>query len=331
MCHQVTVAPRNGRIHTMLILVLALLVPVSVQVSAQESPPGAGVGPGMTTTRVTDEQVIVRGQRLSEVEFNIRAYVREFVAEVAAPAQGRGLARWHDSVCIGVNNLERNAAQYIVDRISYQATEVGLDIGEPGCQPDVVIIFAANAKELATFLVEKTRGAFRPSASVGSMSRSRKALEEFAQTDRAVRWWHVSTPVSAINGQRAVHLPSVDGFRMFPWVNVNGPSRLHSGIIDTMSSVIIIVDGTKLAGTSWQEIGDYLAVVSLAQIDLTADPMAFDSILNLFNNPAAYSGLTDWDRSYLNALYSVSLERLPQLQINAVVSKIARQERVVAE
>jgi len=35
-----------------------------------------------------------------------------------------------------------------------------------------------------------------------------------------------------------------------------------------MDRAVIIIDATRLAGTTWQEIGDYLAVVSLAQISM---------------------------------------------------------------
>jgi hypothetical protein len=116
-----------------------------------------------------------------------------------------------------------------------------------------------------------------------------------------------------------------DGNR-YPVLNIPGPSRLHAGVRDDMQHAVIIADGTKLNGTSWQQIGDYLAVVSLAQIDPTADSIAFDSILNLFSNPAAYSGLTDWDRTYMQALYSLDQSRIPQLQKNDVVSRIAKRE-----
>ena len=77
-----------------------------------------------------------------------------------------------------------------------------------------------------------------------------------------------------------------------------------------MQRVIIIVDSTKLTGTTWQQLGDYLAVVSLAQVDLDTNPAAFDSILNLFSNPEAYSGLTDWDRTYVQALYQFDQRRI---------------------
>lgn len=72
--------------------------------------------------------------------------------------------------------------------------------------------------------------------------------------------------------------------------------------------------------------GPALALVSLAQIDLEANPAAFDSILNLFSNPAAYSGLTDWDLSYVRSLYSYDQERRVALQRNEIVGEMVRQE-----
>jgi len=66
--------------------------------------------------------------------------------------------------------------------------------------------------------------------------------------------------------------------------------------------------------------------VALAQVDPQANPSDFDSILNVFQNPAAYSGLTDWDRSYLKALYSFDQERTVRMQVNELVGKMTRQE-----
>src|SRR5690606_876744 len=107
--------------------------------------------------------------------------------------------------------------------------------------------------------------------------------------------------------------------------------RSMSGIRDDMLYVIIVVDVTQLAGKTWQQIADYLAVVSLAQIDPRTNPVSFDSILNLFTNPGAYSGLTDWDRSYLRALYTFDQERVPRAQRGDIVSRIVRQERESAQ
>jgi hypothetical protein len=290
----------------------------------------AAATPSQARAQSVQEEVIVRGMRMSEVEFDLPEYVGEFVAEVAAVPPGAGFARWHRGVCVGVNNLEVTAAQYIADRVSILAAEVGLEPGEPGCSPNVMIIFAVNARELASYMVESEPRFFRPSMGECCMQLGLGALDEFAVSDRAVRWWHVSAPVSAMTGELAMAGPATPAFE-YPVISVAGPSRLHSGIRDELKHVIILVDATRLGGKSWQQIGDYLAVVALAQIDLNTDPAEFDSILNLFTNGAAYSGLTDWDRSFVQALYDIDLERLPELQRNQLVTRIAKQERSMRE
>jgi hypothetical protein len=251
----------------------------------------AATEPQAASVRV-DEQVLVRGVRMSEIDFDLPEYVREFIAEVVAVPMGAGYARWHKSVCVGVENLEATAAQYIVDRVSLLAGQVGLEIGEPGCSPDIMIIFASNAKEIAAYMVENQPLFFRPGMGECCMQRGLGALDEFVESDVPVRWWHVSMPVSAMTGERAAMIAG-DASDDYPVISVAGPSRIHNGIRDELHHAIVLVDSTKLRGKTWQQIGDYLAVVSLAQIDLKTDPSDFDSILNLFTNGGAYSGLTD--------------------------------------
>jgi len=276
-----------------------------------------------------DEEIIVRGQRLSEIEFDLHAYIRDFLEEVAAPARARGYARWHRDVCVSVTNLPGDAAQYIVDRISAAALDVGLAPGEPGCLPQVNIIFAADGRQLAANMVERDPRLFRPVAGNAGMDLGLEALHDFMESDRPVRWWHVSLPIAVHTGVAAIELPHSPCYsppRCYPWVPVAGPSRVHSGIRDDLLYVIIIVDASALKGTTWQQIADYLAVVSLAQIDPRTEPEEFDTILNLFSNPRAYSGLTDWDQNYLHALYTFNQERITRMQGNEIVIRIARQE-----
>jgi hypothetical protein len=268
------------------------------------------------------DEVVVRGQRMGGIEDGLRAEIGKFIGEVTATPAGRGFARWDGRVCIGVHNLESTAAQYIVDRVSQVALEMGLRPGEPGCGPNVIIIFTADGKQLATHLVENEPKFLRPTGE-GGVHRGLAGLDRFAKSDNAIRWWHVSMPVSAQSGIAALELANGLGP---PVIGVAGPSRIHSGIIDALQRVVIIVDSTKLTGTTWQQLGDYLAVVSLAQVDLETNPAGFDSILNLFTNPAAYSGLTDWDRTYLQALYQFDQERNPSLQRGALAGEMLRIE-----
>lgn len=309
--------------HTLVFLTAAL----STQVFAQDASSPATAAPAKREAQQSQsiDEVIVRGRRMSEIDLELRKFVLEFVDKVAAPAAGRGYARWNRRVCVGVHNLQKDAAQYLVDRISLQAADVGLEPGEPGCQPDVIIIFTTDAQMLAGYLVKHRKRLFLPLMGIGGTAPNRAALDRFATEDRAVRWWAVSMPVAATTGQSALGDASTGNGS--PVVNVEGPSRIHSGTRDDLQRVIVIVDGSKLHGTTWQQIADYLAVVSLAQIDPETDPAAFDSILNLFTNPAAYSGLTDWDRSYIRALYAYDPERTPFIQKMDLVNQMAHEAR----
>ena len=316
--------PRNFR--SKLALLPALGVLLLGEVAAQEPPPAAPAASAADASQAIEE-VIVRGRRLEDIESDLRIHIRDFIGGVVRTPPGRGFARWYRKVCVGVHNLENSAAQYIVDRVASLALDVGLRPGEPGCAPQVNIVFATNATETASRMVESDPRLFMRVAGHAGMDLGRVALEEFAESEKAVRWWHVSLPVDARTGAPAIELDRNCGQSFCPpTVNVAGPSRLHNGTRDDLIYVIIVVDATKLKGTSWQQLADYLAVVALCQIDPDTNPSAFDSILNLFTNPAAYSGLTDWDRSYVRALYEFDQERIASLQENEIVSRIADRE-----
>jgi hypothetical protein len=304
---------------------MAAAILPAVQPSAQDVAPETAAPAAPDAGSQVFDEVIVRGRRLSEIEDDLRIVIGEFIGEVAKPSLGRGLARWNRRVCVGVANLENTAAQYLVDRISALVVEVGLPPGEPGCAPDVIVLFTTDGASAAEMMVDAQPRLFRPSGNLGGTNLGRQALDEFQESERAVRWWHVSMPVDARTGVAAIRTNSSPS-EAAPTINVAGPSRIHSGISDDLERVIIVVDSRRLTGTTWQQLGDYLAFVALAQIDQDADPGAFDSILNLFSNPKAYSGLTDWDRSYVHALYEYDQERTAHLQTGEIVSKMAQRE-----
>src|SRR5262245_37823262 len=184
---------------TRLGLAAVLTASLIASATAQESLPGAAAPSAAEETQPLDE-VVVRGRRLEDIESDLRIHIRDFIGEVVRKPPGRGFARWYRKVCVGVHNLEPSAAQYVVDRISKLALEVGLEPGEPGCAPQVNIVFATDAKETAAAMVESEPRVFRRVGGFAGMDLGRVALAEFAESDKAVRWWHVSLPVDARTG-----------------------------------------------------------------------------------------------------------------------------------
>lgn len=246
-------------------------------------------------TRVDD--VVVRGGSLEDL-------VTDFVAEAAAPARGRGLARWRNTICVGVVNVRSDVAQYVADRVSEVALTLGLSPGEPGCRADVVIVFTDDGRGFAALLADEYSRAF--TVGTPGIDRGRTAFDAFLEFDRPVRWWHTSMPVNAETGQRAIRLPGdVDdrGNPAAPIIRTFAASRLTSQIRDDLRKAFIIVDVDEIGDATLPQLADYLALIALAQIDLEGDFAGYDSILTLFDGAGGPTGLTEWDISYLNALY----------------------------
>jgi len=240
--------------------------------------------------------------------------IRSFVNEVAAPNRRRGLARWEDRICVGVANLRTEPAQYIVDRVSTVAEDVGLRPGEPGCAPTVMIVASDDPSGLAQALVRDRRRAFRMGGT--GMDRGGDALRAFVTSDAPVRWWQVSIPTDSETGNVAVRIPGECSNACerpedyAPVIFVASASRLTTQIVDNLTRTIVILDIDQVDRISIEQLADYVAMVSLAQIDPEADTGRYASILNVFDRPDTAPGLTDWDQAYLTGLYGAERNRL---------------------
>lgn len=288
---------------------------IAVGFAAALSLSGAAFAQDAATADPTDlEDVVVEGRRLGEI-------VESFVDDVSAPPVGRGPARWDRKVCVGAINLRREAAQVVADHVSRIALDLGLEPGDPGCKPTILVIATDDGPGLARTVVELEPQAFRPNYS--GAARNGSALVRF-QTDLSpVRWWHVSMPMTEI-GTPAVRLPGSD---IIPVVAQDG-SRLTTQIRNDLLLVWVIVDLARMENITFQQLGDYIGMVAMAQIDPEAQTAAYDTVLNLFDEPDGVQGLTAWDQSYLSALYGAELNRrAPSQQGGQVTSVMFRDRR----
>jgi len=283
--------------------------------SAQEQPAATQTPPAQTSGQLED--VVVEGRQLE-------ALVRSFVTDVSQPANNRGLARWNRPICIGAVNLRADIGQYVIDRISDVARELEVEAGEPGCRPNVLIVAAVDGAGLASALVEDRPRNF--DLRHNGTDAGTRAFRNFRTGDQPVRWWQISMPINSENGERAVRLP---GDEQPPRIYVFASSRLRTQIRDDMVRSVIIIDVDRLGGATLVQLADYLTLVALAQVDAEADTAPYPTILNLFDDPAsAPAGLTEWDRSYLTALYEHDQLRINRnSQVRAVAEAVTRDRR----
>lgn len=253
------------------------------------------------------EEVVVEGVRTREA-------AEVFVRSVAEPIRGRKLARWRDSVCVGVGGLRPDAARFMVDRVSDWAASVGLAIEPPGCEPQIFIVATADGDATARALVTSRPRDFNTGAS--QADRGGAALAAFQNSGRLIRWWHVSLPVNGNTGLPIVRLPGQAPFTapegmtrpsdFGDFANTVSASRLTDESEDHLMQAIIVLDMAALDEASFLQITDYIAMVALAQVAPDADPPS-PSILRLFSpDEVQEETLTRWDQAYLRALYRTS-------------------------
>ena len=269
------------------------------------------------------DEIVVHGQRNPE-------QVRQFVhnVSVAAPSVGQ-LARWNQHICPGVVGAPEATSQIIIDQIARRASALGLRVGAPGCRPDLTIIVTSDSDRIAQAIYDQRRTLLTRPNNVDGATLGEQALTEFVHTPRPVRWWHISqkttadglvmsdersspTSNSAITAAQTLANPTSpttgDGMSNTVAHRADG-TRLRRETRQDFNYVLVIVDLNRLNGAPLSAVADYIAFVSLAQINPDVNVTSFPTILNLFNvtdASARPTALSDWDLDYLDGLYHVT-------------------------
>jgi hypothetical protein len=224
--------------------------------------------------------------------------IEAFVATVADETGSKRLGRWDRKVCPGVMGVRPQYAQMLIDRIAASAVEIGLEVGEPGCKPNMLILGTAESDKLTKELVKEYPDAFAKYDD--GIRASKKSFEAFMASKAPVRWWHVTRRTTA-DGQQ---------YSKGDQVRVREVGRLRTGSREDFDRVIIVMDVTRMGRLRSSSLADYIAMVALAQVDPKAEITGVSSVLNLFTDRAAgvepVAGMTEWDKADLKGLYGAT-------------------------
>jgi hypothetical protein len=260
-----------------------------------------------------------------------RNQVRGFVRALTGPGRYAALPRWSKVVCPGVVGMDATHARALNDRIGRVALDLGLRVGEPGCSANVVIYFVPDGDAAAATLA----GRHGP---VSSLTGTRQAVRDFVEQARAVRWWYATS--RSVDGFAIRRDGDPSGIRPSQpdgaapvysnAVRVRDASRLRSNTQENFAGVLIVVDAHRTANLRFRALADYIAMISLAQINPNADTSDAPSILNLFTEAAGPKSdtLTEWDSAYLRGLYAAPEDTRDSRQQEArIVGNMIRSER----
>lgn len=166
--------------------------------------------------------------------------IRDFVDNVADPVRGRPLARFRDQVCVSVVNLEPQSANFIVERVSHVAREVGLRTGGPGCRANVVLIASSDPSGEARALAQRYRYELKPN--ITGAAQSKADFEAFQHSDAPIRWWYRNAVTGLDTGRPAHRVPgdSISGDASELPVTHVMPSRLLTSLSEDITYAIAI-------------------------------------------------------------------------------------------
>lgn len=284
-------------------IAVTLLLPISA--IAESVPPVDSAAPAPAPADAVElESVTVEAQRRREL---IDTHVSEFVYAISGSGKVESLARWNVPVCVATAGLTAAEADFVGKRVAQIAIDADVPLGGPGCAPNFVVIVTSEPEKLLKAWWSEEHRLFTRERGVGGVNR-------FIETDQPVRVWH-----NACNAPPGIPDYVFSSGEHCGAQGVTG-SRLTWGAVRAIYTVIVAVDLTKIEGLTFGQVADYVAIVGLAKIRPSPDLGEVPTILGLFatRETAWPKGMTEWDRSFLKAVYAAtdgSVTEIAQIKI----------------
>lgn len=250
--------------------------------------------------------IIVMGERQATKD-----EVRRKVERVLPPLSfEQPLARFTKPVCPGVVGLARPSAQAIIDRIGIIADEIGLRVGEPGCDPNLLVLIVPDSRATVRRLASRRKGV----VAAQSLADVRRIVAEPV----AARAW-VEAEIRSRDGT-----PLYAGAGGPPELAIESPSRVALSFRRDIVAAYVVIDTASVVGRSTTQIADYAAMRGLAD-GRSGRAAAGDSILATFTpdgDTQAPATLTAIDRGVLRGLYSGQGNRASVSTSSSIVATI---------
>ncbi len=273
-----------------------------------------------------DATLTVTGAKIDRKE--VRRKVTDFLRQTTVVPEAGQYARRNAGYCPAVVGIDRAYVERVKAQIAAAGRAAGLPDPRPRCAPDLTVIFTADADHLMR-LIRKRRPHLLTEWSAARTG-------ELFDNGRPVRWWYAigsSLPGGGSVGDNIASGPTgteagLNGMTGTSTAKVYSSSLIETNIQVDLEGTYVIVDVNKATGFALDSVASYAAMVSFAQIKGFKDFNGFPSILALFSpgldKARAPTGLTEWDKAYLHALYSIPPNREAWIQRTRLTGEMMR-------
>jgi hypothetical protein len=275
---------------------LVPMPPPAESTSPSASEPDRASSPGTTLPQVT-----IEAQR-EALQHRVDGFVRGLTHNPRY--YDEAIPRWRAPLCFAVAGLPDEAGLAFLARLSQIAASAGTRVARRNCEYNFYVVLTPEPDQLLKRVYRRGHGAFDRDAGMPAI---RRFLSPSAP--QAVRVWHNAATVS--RHDMPIHEDGscgaiVVGNHSVPVSCLFEASRLVHDDVPALTLALVIVDTSLTKGVSYAQLADYVAMVGLTDIELDTDVGGAPTILHLFSEPAESrpTGLTAWDRAFLNALYN---------------------------
>jgi hypothetical protein len=244
-------------------------------------------------------EVTIQARRERE---KIQHEISQFASAAITHEWGRPMLRWTTRICPLVAGLPREQGEFVLSRLSQDIRDARAPLAPEKCTANLLILVTPEPEELLEKLRKKQHRAF---------SRCRTgegAVLHFIKTDRPVRVWYnweySAGDVSPYGVLALANVPAEIGGCATVIAGTN--SRLTYGALRSIDTEIIAVDLSRMRGVNMGQLTDYIAMISVAEIDLDERVANVPTVLELFDasGGAPTEGMSLWDKALLRALYA---------------------------
>jgi hypothetical protein len=264
-----------------------------------------GAQPAAEASHAPTDTVTVQARRERK---ELERQVSHFVAAVSVRYLNDALSRWNRPICPLVAGLPREQGEFVLARLSQIARQAKAPLAAEHCkkgnfyvvvtrEPDA-LLKAWHARDPNMYMTRNGGGYIR----------------NFLDTPRPVRVWYNTDFVSSegvalsANVVAAALAGTSLGMQLtmsnIPTTTIPTGTRLRRSLVQSLSSVIVVVDGNRVQNLQLGQLADYMGMVGLAEVNLDADVGSAPSIMKLFRDvPDPPQGLSSFDQAFLSSLY----------------------------
>jgi hypothetical protein len=301
-----------------LVLLAAAMTAASPAVASPAAQPAAQPSGGAQAAPAgPDTDVVVVGRENRERQVN------EFARDLADVVGVEPIARFDNTrPCPGVVGLSAAHNAAVTTRMRRVAEAAGIPIAAPGCRPTILVVVAPEKEEMIRLLRQRYPVFFTNASG---------APLEIPRQSGPVTAWHLGGLFDRDN--QLVGYDAEQGVNVVS-SSVSG-SRISAAARPVFLAAVVVIEQSAVVGLTPTQIADYATMRAFARIDPrrlrgTTAPTIL-TVLEASADSEVPVTLTQWDLSYLRALYSAPAHHYGQRQLSEIRRRMGRDMDGAAE